>query len=261
VPVLSPAELARSIPQSTRIIAVIPARYQSTRLPGKPLALIGGVTMIEQVHRRAVEARTVQAVLVATDDARVAEAVDRFGGMAVMTRADHVSGTDRLAEVARALRADVIVNLQGDEPMMPAESIDAVVSLVLNHPDLPMATLRRRVHDRAELENPSLVKVVVDGSGAALYFSRAPIPFTRPGAEPPTCWGHLGIYGYRREFLLKIATLPPTPLERSEGLEQLRVLEHGFRIGTVETTADTIGVDTPEDLERVRTVFAAHAHS
>jgi 3-deoxy-manno-octulosonate cytidylyltransferase (CMP-KDO synthetase) len=217
--------------------------------------------MIELVYRRASEARTVDEVLVATDDDRIAEAVDRFGGVAVMTRANHLSGTDRLAEVASELGCEVVVNVQGDEPMMDPAAVDAVASLILSNPGMSMATLRKQLHDPADLENPTVVKLVVDASGHALYFSRAPIPFTRPDQPAPIVWRHLGLYAYRREFLLRIAALPPTPLERAEGLEQLRVLEHGFKIGTAETTADTIGVDTPDDLERVRRLVDAHVRA
>ena len=206
--------------------------------------------MIEHVYRRAEDARTVDAVLVATDDDRIATAVDAFGGVAVMTRDDHPSGTDRLAEVAEALESDVIVNIQGDLPFITPEPIDAAVRLVLDTPSLSMGTLRCRITNADELDNPSVVKVVTDLTGRALYFSRATIPFARAGQ--PAVWKHIGLYVYRRDFLLRIAGLPPTPLERAEGLEQLRVLEHGFAIGTVETTIDTVEVDTPEDLERVR---------
>jgi 3-deoxy-manno-octulosonate cytidylyltransferase (CMP-KDO synthetase) len=216
--------------------------------------------MIEHVYRRAQEARRIDAVLVATDDRRIADAVDRFGGVAVMTRPDHPSATDRLGEIAPELESEVIVNLQGDEPMMRPDAIDALARLVLDRADMPMATLRRRITSDEEFQSPSLVKVVVDETGAALYFSRAPIPYTRPGHEAPPVWGHLGIYAYRRQFLLHIAGLAPTPLERAEGLEQLRVLEHGFRIGTIETTAETIGVDTPDDLARVQKLFEASTY-
>ena len=257
MPVVLPPGLARSV-RSARVVAVIPARYQSTRLPGKPLALIGRHTMIELVYRRASAARRVDAVIVATDDDRIAAAVDAFGGTAVMTRSDHPTGTDRLAEVARELESDVIVNVQGDEPMLDPSAIDAVVGLVTDDPTVFMATLRKRIDDPAEFQNAALVKVVVDTNGRALYFSRAPIPFTRPASETPVQWGHLGLYAYRRDFVLTIASLAPTPLERSEGLEQLRVLEHGYSISTAETTTESIGVDTPEDLERVRRLLDAH---
>ena len=212
--------------------------------------------MIEHVCERARRARTVDTVIVATDDDRIAAAVDAFGGTAVMTRSDHATGTDRLAEVAAALESEIVVNVQGDEPQIAPESIDAAVTRLLETPADQMSTLRRRIEDPADLANPSVVKVVVDRAGYALYFTRAAVPFTRPGHPAPPAWRHLGLYVYRREFLLTIARLPETPLERSEGLEQLRVLEHGFRISTAETTFDTIGVDTPEDLERVRKAMA-----
>jgi 3-deoxy-manno-octulosonate cytidylyltransferase (CMP-KDO synthetase) len=215
--------------------------------------------MVEHVYRRVAEARSIDAVVVATDDDRVAEAVDAFGGTAVMTRPDHQTGTDRLAEVAAALTCELVVNVQSDEPLILPEPIDAMVALVRDRPSEVMGTLRRRIDDPSDFANPAVVKVVVDRHGDALYFSRAPIPFTRPGRLQPRLWKHLGLYVYRREFLLKISTLPETPLEQAEGLEQLRVLEHGFRIGTAETTVDTIGVDTPEDLERVRRLMTAGA--
>jgi 3-deoxy-manno-octulosonate cytidylyltransferase (CMP-KDO synthetase) len=251
VPVVFPTELAPSI-RSARVVAVVPARYQSSRLPGKPLAEIDGRPMIEHVYRRASEARLVDQVLVATDDERIAAAVDAFGGVAVMTRADHLSGTDRLAEVALSLESEILVNVQGDLPFIPAQPIDETITLVDSRPELGMGTLRRRLTDVAEISRPSVVKVVVDNRGDALYFSRTGLPHVRPGQPTPVFWKHIGLYVYRREFLLRLAELPPTPLERAESLEQLRALEHGFKIGTVETTTDTIEIDTPEDLERGR---------
>jgi 3-deoxy-manno-octulosonate cytidylyltransferase (CMP-KDO synthetase) len=251
VPVVFPTGLTHAF-RSARVVAVIPSRFRSTRLPGKPLALIDGRTMVEHVHRRAESARLVDAVVVATDDERIARVVDAFGGTAVMTSADHATGTDRLAEVAAALESELVINVQGDEPLMSADAIDAAVALLLDKPDELMGTLRHRIDDVRELYTPSIVKVVVDRDGYALYFTRAAVPFMLPGHDAPVLWRHLGLYSYRRTFLLTLANLPQTPLERAEGLEQLRVLEHGFRIRTVETTADTIGVDTPEDLERVR---------
>jgi 3-deoxy-manno-octulosonate cytidylyltransferase (CMP-KDO synthetase) len=217
--------------------------------------------MVEHVYRRAQDARTIDAVVVATDDERIAEAVDAFGGTAVMTRADHPSGTDRLAEVAEYLDSDLVVNIQGDLPFIVPEPIDAAVALMRDHPLLSMGTLRRQISDPAEFTNPSVVKVVVGLDGNALYFSRATIPFTRAKGPAPRVWKHLGLYVYRRDFLLALARLPETPLERAESLEQLRVLEHGFSIGTVETTIDTIEVDTPEDLERARRLGEASVRS
>ena len=215
--------------------------------------------MIEHVYRRASDAGAVDAVIVATDDDRIAAAVSAFGGTAVMTRATHLTGTDRLAEVALHLDSEIIVNVQGDEPLIDATAIGAAAGWLRERPDDLMSTLRRLTSDPEDLHNPAVVKVVVDSGGYALYFSRAAIPFTRPGHDAAPVWKHLGLYAYRREFLLRVAALPPTPLERAEGLEQLRVIEHGFRIATVETTSDTIGVDTPADLERVRRQLEAGA--
>ena len=217
--------------------------------------------MVEHVYRRAAAATRVDAVVVATDDARVADAVAGFGGLAVMTRADHATGTDRLAEVAQALEGEIVLNVQGDEPLMTADAINDVAGLLLSRPDDQMATLRKRTEDDADMDAASVVKLVVDGQGYALYFTRSRIPFVRPGHPRPVFWRHLGLYAYRRPFLRTLAGLPPTPLEQAEGLEQLRAIEHGYRISTAETSADTIGVDTPEDLERVRQLVAAGAAS
>ena len=204
--------------------------------------------MIEHVYRRAADARGVDGVVVATDDMRIADAVDAFGGVVRMTSAAHRSGTDRVAEVAHDLDCEIIVNVQGDEPLIePAMIAQAIAPLAAG--DAQMSTLRRAIGDQADYMNPNVVKVVVDRHGDALYFSRAPVPHFR---APGQAYAHVGLYAYRREFLLEIAALPPTPLEIAESLEQLRVLEHGFRIRTVETEFDSIGVDTPEDLERVR---------
>jgi 3-deoxy-manno-octulosonate cytidylyltransferase (CMP-KDO synthetase) len=212
--------------------------------------------MIEHVYRRAEQARAVDAVAVATDDDRIADCVSGFGGTAVLTRADHLTGTDRLAEVAAALESEIIVNVQGDEPLMTGEAIDAAVGLLDGSPDEVMGTLRRTL-DPKDLASPDVVKVVVDGDGYALYFSRAAVPFVRPGAPRPPMWRHIGLYSYRRPFLETLAGLPPRALEQSEALEQLRALEYGYRIRTAATTAEAIGVDTPEDLERVKRTFHA----
>jgi 3-deoxy-manno-octulosonate cytidylyltransferase (CMP-KDO synthetase) len=243
-----------SLPILPRSIVVIPARYASSRFPGKPLALIAGRPMIEHVYRRAAASHSVSAVLVATDDRRVADAVRAFGGEVRMTRDTHRSGTERLAEVAESLTCDLVVNVQGDEPMIDPRMIDEVIAPLAGDATLPMGTLRRAIDDPAEVSNPHIVKVVVDCHDRALYFSRAPIPGRRdPHGAPLTCaYKHIGVYVYRREFLLTLAALPPTPLERAELLEQLRALEHGYPIVAVETHFDSIGVDTPDDLERVR---------
>jgi 3-deoxy-manno-octulosonate cytidylyltransferase (CMP-KDO synthetase) len=227
-------------------------------LPGKALATIAGRPMIEHVYRRAAEARSIDRVIVATDDSRIAEAVRAFGGEARMTSPAHPSGTDRLAEVAASLTCDVIVNVQGDEPLIAPEMIDEAVAPFAADPALEMSTLRRRIDDEAERHNPHVTKVVVDERGFALYFSRAPIPFTRDGCPPATAWRHIGLYVYRRDTLLRLASLPPVAIERAEALEQLRALAHGIAILCVETTRDAIGVDTPSDLEHVRALVAAH---
>jgi 3-deoxy-manno-octulosonate cytidylyltransferase (CMP-KDO synthetase) len=213
--------------------------------------------MIEHVYRRAASAKSVSRVIVATDDDRIARAVAQFGGEAVMTSPSHQSGTDRLAEVAATLPCDLVVNVQGDEPMLAPETIDAAVAPFAASPALEMSTLRRRIVDAGEHANPNVTKVVVDEEGFALYFSRAAIPYTRPGQPAAPAWAHVGLYVYRRETLLRLAALPPTAMERAEALEQLRALEHGIRIKTVKTAYASIGVDTPEDLARVRALLAA----
>jgi 3-deoxy-manno-octulosonate cytidylyltransferase (CMP-KDO synthetase) len=246
---------------SARIVVIIPARYASSRLPGKVLADIDGRPMIEQVYRRAAGSRAVGRVIVATDDERVRSAVRMFGGDAVMTRVDHASGTDRLAEVAEDLECDLVVNVQGDEPLLAPEMIDEAVSPFASDASLLMSTLRRRIENPSDLSNPNVVKVVVDRDGNALYFSRALVPFPRDGAGPSPPYKHIGLYVYRREFLLAFARLEPTPLELTERLEQLRALEHGFRIKTVETRHDSVAVDTAEDLERVRRLSTTEARA
>jgi len=249
VPVSLPFKLTES-----SVIAIIPARYQSTRLPAKSLADIAGRPMIEHVYRRASEARLVDGVIVATDDERIARAVSDFGGTAWMTRADHSSGTDRLAEVATAITGRVIVNVQGDEPMLDPAVIDAVVEPLLADPGLEMATACRPLQDPGEFANPNVVKVVRDAAGRALYFSRAPVPWPRSAPDVPAAIArvHVGLYAYRRDVLLRLATLPPAELELVESLEQLRALANGIGIRVVETHHHSVGVDTPEDLAHVR---------
>jgi 3-deoxy-manno-octulosonate cytidylyltransferase (CMP-KDO synthetase) len=208
--------------------------------------------MIEHVYRRTLAARGITRVIVATDDQRIADAVTRFGGDTCMTSPRHPSGTDRLAEVAAGLDCDIVVNVQGDEPLIDPRMIEEAVAPMLADQALAMATLRRRIEDPADLENPNVTKVVIDREGFALYFSRAPIPFTRAGNVPAAAWRHIGLYVYRRECLLRLSALPATAMEQAEALEQLRALEYGIRIKTIETAHDSIGVDTPEDLARVR---------
>jgi 3-deoxy-manno-octulosonate cytidylyltransferase (CMP-KDO synthetase) len=235
------------------IVAVIPARYASTRLPGKPLKADTGRTLIQHVVEAAGRSRRLTRVIVATDDDRIADAVRRFGGEAAMTRADHPSGTDRVAEVAAGLPdAQIIVDVQGDEPEVSGEALDSLVELLERDPSCPMATLATPIRDEAAYRDPGCVKVVVARSGRALYFSRSPIPMHRDGlpAEGPLGLLHLGLYAYRRDFLLSIASIPPSPLEVAEKLEQLRVLENGTPIAVGLVQEPSIGIDTPEDYDR-----------
>ncbi len=246
---------------SLNVVAVIPARFASTRFPGKPLARIDGRSMIEHVYRRAEASPLVSRVIVATDDLRIATIVSDFGGHVRLTRADHPSGTDRLAEVAATLDCDIIVNVQGDEPLLDPRAIGEAVQPFAD-PSIVITTLYRRIEHASELANPNVVKVVLDRAGFALYFSRAPIPYARdPRGGWPPLYKHVGLYAYRRNALLVLAALDPTPLERAEALEQLRALEHGIRIKAVETAYDSIGVDTPDDLEQVRRLLAAPTSS
>lgn len=220
--------------------------------------------MVEHVYRRAAAARHVDAVIVATDDERVADAVRRFRGDVRLTRSTHATGTDRVAEIAATLDCDLIVNLQGDEPLIEPAAIDEAILPFSGDAELKMVSLCQRFGEAEDVLDPNVVKVVTDLRGFALYFSRAPIPFHRaasPGNQLAGPFKHIGLYVQRREFLLKVAALDPTPLERAEALEQLRVLEHGFSIRMVETRYDSIGVDTPEDLERVRSLLMADARA
>jgi 3-deoxy-manno-octulosonate cytidylyltransferase (CMP-KDO synthetase) len=234
---------------------IIPARYASSRLPGKPLLRQTGKYLIQHVYERAGQARRAQQVIVATDDSRIRVAVEAFGGRVVLTRRDHQSGTDRVAEVAAELDADVVINLQGDEPLIDPDSLDLLVELLQHHPEAAVATLANPVQSLEEYHNPSCVKVVCDAAGRALYFSRSPIPHVR-GSQPdlaarPACFlQHLGVYAYRRDFLLALAALPCARLEQLEKLEQLRVLAsgRGIHVGIVEHAG--FGVDTYADYQR-----------
>ncbi|MCX6544189.1 MAG: 3-deoxy-manno-octulosonate cytidylyltransferase [Acidobacteria bacterium] len=240
-----------------QVSVIIPARYASTRLPGKPLADIGGQTMIERVYRRAAAAHGVSRVVVATDDDRIVGEVRAFGGEAVMTSPAHQSGTDRIAEVARQLESDLIVNAQGDEPLLAPEAIEQALAPMIADASIVMATLGASLDQERDFANPNVVKVLVDGHGFAIYFSRAAVPFRRQEtALGPSVLKHIGLYVYRRPFLLALAALPRTPLEQAESLEQLRAIEHGYRIKVVHTPYQSVSVDTPEDLERVRRLAA-----
>lgn len=237
------------------ITAVIPARYASTRLPGKPLLDIAGKPMIQYVYERAQKAELVNRVIVATDDRRILDAVKGFGGEVIMTSEMHQSGTDRLAEVARTLESDIIVNVQGDEPLIEPAMIDEAVRPLMDDISIVMGSLKVEIRDEAELNNPNVVKVVVDRNDFALYFSRFPIPYFRDASPLSLLTGHfkhIGLYVYRRGFLLEYAGMPQTPLEEAEKLEQLRALENGYRIKVPTTRLQSIGVDTEEDLEKVR---------
>lgn len=245
------------IPPS-KVVAVIPARYASTRFPGKPLADLIGRPLIEHVYRRVSDCRQVGTVIVATDDERINKAVEAFGGRVQMTNAAHVSGTDRVAEVARGLDCEIVVNVQGDEPLIEPAMIEEALQPFADH-HVQMGTLRRRLDDSQEFASPNVTKVVIDRDGNALYFSRTPIPYRRDPDAPLDAWKHVGLYVYRRRFLLDFARMAPTALERQEALEQLRALEHGIKIRVVETRHNSISVDTPEDLEKVRRLLAMHA--
>ncbi len=262
---------------------VIPARYHSTRFPGKPLAPLQGIPLIQHVYQNAREAKLAQDVIVATDNEKILEAVLSFGGRAVMTSGNHVSGTDRIAEVARSLKYDIIVNVQGDEPLIKSAMIDDVITL-LEDSQASIGTLAVTITDNNEIFNPNVVKVVCDQAGRALYFSRAPIPYHRdlwnaqdmavqdPGSKKAPnknsrvditgsgqfdpsglhCFKHIGIYSYRKDILIQLSGLPQSRLEHCEQLEQLRALENNIIIKVKKTCSDTIGVDTPQDLERVK---------
>ena len=239
-----------------KVVAIIPARYHSNRFEGKPLALINGKPMIQHVVERAVEVELLSMAVVATDDIRIAQVVENFGGRVVMTGSHHASGTDRLAEAAELLNIaehDVVVNIQGDQPLFSPPVIAQVAQPLLDDPALHMSTLIYKIIRPEEIDDPNHVKTVFDCHANALYFSRSPIPFQRNPEEPvkPTYYKHLGFYAYRKGFLLTFVGLPEGEWERFEKLEQLRALEYGYTIRVVETKHDSIEVDTPEDARRV----------
>jgi 3-deoxy-manno-octulosonate cytidylyltransferase (CMP-KDO synthetase) len=241
---------------------VIPARYASSRLLGKPLLKQTGKYLVQHVYERACQSRRASDVLIATDDSRIVAAADSFGGRVVLTRRDHPSGTDRVAEVAQTLDADVIVNLQGDEPLIDPAALDLLPALLERDAEAQVATLATPITSLETWQDPNCVKVVCDTAGRALYFSRAPVPFVRDGrpdlaAEPPRFLQHLGLYAYRRDFLLRLTELPPEPLEEFEKLEQLRVLAHGYRIRVGLVRHAAAGVDTRADYERFVEIYRA----
>jgi len=247
------------------VVAIIPARFGSTRLPGKPLAQIGGQPMIQHVYQSAANAKVLDRVIVATDDRRIEAVVKKFGGEVMMTSPDHASGTDRLAEVARKIKADLLVNVQGDLPFISAKTITQAVRPLRRDSSISMGTVCTAIYDESEWRNPNIVKVLTDKARLALFFSRAPIPFRRNDGVDPSgnqiaarakrrLWGyrHLGLYVYRRDFLLKFSRLRPTALEQIESLEQLRALEHGYRIYVTQVDERSVEVDTPADLVRAK---------
>ena len=253
------------MPTDSKVIAVIPARWASSRFPGKPLALIKGKPMVQWVFEQACKAKSVSEVIIATDDDRIFKAVNGFGGNAVMTSLDHESGTDRIAEVVRDRECEIVVNVQGDEPLIPPGNIDRIVQPLLEGALESTVTLRILIKTRDELMDRNITKVVVDSSNSALYFSKAPIPWDRDewGGEgdsmqnssfhslKPFWYKHIGLYAYRKKFLMEFEGLPKSGLEKIEKLEQLRILESGFKIKVVETNLDSIGVDCEADLAMI----------
>lgn len=253
-----------------KAVAVIPARYASTRFEGKPLADILGKPMIQRVYEGVCQSKLIEDVVVATDDERILEAVQQFGGKGIMTSADHLTGSDRVAEVAQKLKSEIIVNVQGDEPLIRGRIIDKAIRPLLSDENLPMSTLMAKIEEVKDWLNPNVVKVAVDQKGFALYFSRSPIPFprdlnierllsARSGGKRivlKNVFKHIGVYVYRRKFLLRLTKMKPTPLEELEKLEQLRVLENGYRIKITAVNYEPFSVDTPEDLQKVVAVLS-----
>ena len=249
------------------VVVVIPARWGSVRFPGKPLYEICEKPMIFWVIEKARQAKSASDVIVATDDQRIFDLVQSFGGKVVMTSPEHVSGSDRIAEVASGLNCDIVVNVQGDEPLMPPVNVDRVVQALVDHPDIPVATIMVPITSREELSDPNVVKVVVDKKGRALYFSRSPIPHDRDAKSAKEqmtgedysghagVFKHLGLYAYRRSFLLEFTRMSPTPLELREKLEQLRILENGYSLQVVQSEHDSIGVDSKEDLIKIEKIL------
>lgn len=241
-----------------KIFGFIPARYQSTRFPGKPLARIAGKPMIQHVYERSVSCPELSEVWVATDDERISDCVNEFGGRAVMTEEAHRCGTDRIREAAIKMglaKEDLVINIQGDQPAFHSSVISQLVKPLVEDRSIPMTTLKWKIQDEGDIENPNHVKVVTDRQGFALYFSRSPIPFFREGKSGKAYYKHLGFYGFRMEFLIQFTLLPEGVLESAEKLEQLRALEHGFKIKVLEAPFDSIEVDVPEDIRKVEEIL------
>ena len=244
-----------------KAIVVIPARYGSTRLPGKALAEIEGKPLVQHVYDRARLSRFAAECLIATDDERIRRTCEGFGSKVMMTSPDHNSGTDRMAEVAANTDADVYVNVQGDEPLVDPDAVDLIIKMMFDDPSVRMGTLKRPIESYEDFVNPAMARVVCDANDFALYFSRAPVPYlTREEFEQPEkraiVFKHIGIYSFRRDFLMEFSNMPPSPLERTERLEQLRALEAGVGIKVLTTDYESVSVETPADLERVRALFA-----
>ncbi len=239
-----------------RILGVIPSRFASTRLPGKPLLDICGKTMVEHVYRRAVASGIFSRVVVATDDARIYDAVEKFHGDVVMTSSEHPDGSSRVAEVARSIDTDYVINIQGDEPMLDPRMLKELAEGFISDKGADSATVCVPINNKADFNDPNIVKVVTAQNGRALYFSRSPIPYPR-NATGCAVWEHIGIYAFTKDFLLKFVELPPTPLMQEESLEQLRILEHGYTMAVIPTKFPSIGpnVNTQEDLEKVRRIL------
>ena len=237
-------------------LGIIPARYAASRFEGKVLANIGNKPMIQHVWEHAKKAHSLDDLIVAADDDRIIKAVEGFGGKAVFTSKSHPSGTDRLREIANPLDVDIVVNIQADEPLLNHSMIDSLVDTLRNDQNIVMASLMKKIDNADDISNPNLVKVVADKNNFALYFSRSPIPFSGSALDSKYQFHkHIGLYAYTKDFLFTFANLPPSSLEKYEKLEQLRALENGYRIKMIETKYDTIGVDTPEDLERARAIL------
>ena len=254
------------MPTEPKVLVVIPARWASSRFPGKPLAKIGGIPMIQRVVAQAYKAKCVSEVIVATDDSRILEFVNNAGNRGIMTSSDHPSGTDRIAEVARDRECDIVVNVQGDEPLIPPQNIDQVVKPLIDDSSISVASLRILIRNKEDLLNKNITKVVVDQFDSALYFSKAPIPWDRDswsknmgtdsGLSLSLWFKHIGLYAYRKQFLMKYSTLPASPLEKIEKLEQLRILENGFQIKVYETKYDSTGVDSEADIDLIEKQLA-----
>jgi 3-deoxy-manno-octulosonate cytidylyltransferase (CMP-KDO synthetase) len=247
-----------------KVVCIIPARYASTRFPGKALADLSGKPMIQHVYERVLAAGAVSFAAVATDDERIIAVVEKFGGRAIMTAASHRSGTDRIAEAVSLLDiddSDIVVNIQGDQPLFEPSQIDAVVKPLRDDQAIPMSTLMYKIVREEEITHPNAVKVVFDRNHFALYFSRSTIPYVRDGGAEASYYKHHGIYAYRMAFLKVFTELPEGILEKLEALEQLRALEHGYRIKVVETPYDSVEVDTPAELERVRRLLKPEVNS